>query len=111
MKLNEYQESAGGFAKYPWAGQIPGRAYTALQLAAEAGEYAGKLAKAIRDDNGIISDERHAAMILELGDVLWYIQQNATELGVTLEEIAKANIEKLTSRRDRGVLGGSGDNR
>jgi NTP pyrophosphatase (non-canonical NTP hydrolase) len=48
---------------------------------------------------------------IELGDVLWYISQLATELGFTLEEIASMNIEKLYGRMDRAKLGGSGDNR
>lgn len=47
----------------------------------------------------------------ELGDALWYISQIATELGLSLEEIASANLKKLLSRKESGVLGGSGDNR
>jgi NTP pyrophosphatase (non-canonical NTP hydrolase) len=47
----------------------------------------------------------------ELGDVLWYVAQVATELGLDLDAIAEGNIEKLLSRQRRGVLSGSGDNR
>ena len=47
----------------------------------------------------------------ELGDVLWYVSQLASELGLEFEDIAQTNLDKLFSRMDRGVLGGSGDNR
>jgi NTP pyrophosphatase (non-canonical NTP hydrolase) len=50
-------------------------------------------------------------MSQELGDVLWYVAQIASELGLELEEIAQANLEKLLSRQQRGVLSGSGDER
>jgi NTP pyrophosphatase (non-canonical NTP hydrolase) len=67
--------------------------------------------KAIRDDGGVLSDERRAALAAELGDVLWYVAQLATEAGLDLDEIAEDNLAKLLSRRDRGVLQGSGDAR
>jgi NTP pyrophosphatase (non-canonical NTP hydrolase) len=50
-------------------------------------------------------------MSKELGDVLWYVAQIASELGLDLDEIARANLEKLLSRQHRGVLSGSGDER
>jgi hypothetical protein len=46
-----------------------------------------------------------------LGDVLWYVSQLAAEIGFTLDEIGEMNLDKLFSRRERGVLGGSGDQR
>ncbi len=47
----------------------------------------------------------------ELGDLLWYVSQAAKNLGFTLGEIAAMNLEKLRSRRERGVVKGAGDNR
>jgi len=58
-----------------------------------------------------ILDEKKTEIGKELGDVLWYISQLATELGVDLDDVAQGNIDKLYSRMDRGVLQGSGDNR
>ncbi|MCW3068345.1 MAG: hypothetical protein JWL67_970 [Solirubrobacterales bacterium] len=50
-------------------------------------------------------------MSKELGDVLWYVAQIASELGLDLDQVAEANLEKLLSRQRRGVLSGSGDER
>ena len=66
-----------------------GSTYPALGLAGEAGEVAEHAKKAIRDDGGEVTDERRAAMTKELGDVLWYVAQLASELGLELEEIAQ----------------------
>ncbi|HUB72400.1 MAG TPA: nucleoside triphosphate pyrophosphohydrolase family protein [Solirubrobacteraceae bacterium] len=108
MELSEYQRISRRTAEYPRAAWL---AYPALGLAGEAGEVAEHAKKAIRDDGGEIGEERRAAMAKELGDVLWYVSQLATELGLDLDEIAQANLEKLLSRQRRGVLSGSGDDR
>lgn len=83
-----------------------GLAYTALGLASEAGEYAGKIKKGIRDN---AFDDKAAAA--ELGDVLWYVATAAHELGYDLDEIAHGVVKKLRDRADRGVIKGSGDDR
>ena len=108
MELSEYQRESRRTAGYPREAWL---AYPALGLAGEAGEVAEHAKKAIRDDAGKVSDERRAAMSKELGDVLWYVAQLATELDLSLEEIASQNLEKLLSRQQRGVLSGSGDDR
>lgn len=82
-----------------------------LGLVGEAGEVAEKFKKIIRDKNGVIATEDKAQAVAELGDVLWYISAIADYLGVELEEIASHNLNKVLSRKDRGVSGGSGDNR
>ena len=86
-------------------------AYPTLGLVNEAGEFAGKIKKIFRDKNGIISPEDRQALKGELGDVLWYLTQLCTELDLTLEEVAAANLEKLFSRLERGKIAGDGDNR
>ena len=87
-----------------------GVAYDGLGLG-EAGEVQGKIKKIIRDNGGFISDENRDAIKAELGDVLWYIASMCQNLGINMEDVATANIEKLKSRRDRNTLHGSGDNR
>lgn len=85
--------------------------YPTLGLTNEAGEVAGKVKKIFRDRDGVISDEDREALKGELGDVLWYLTQICTDLGLSLEEVAEANIAKLFSRLERGQIQGEGDNR
>ncbi|MFN4218054.1 MAG: nucleoside triphosphate pyrophosphohydrolase family protein [Candidatus Bipolaricaulia bacterium] len=85
--------------------------YPTLGLANEAGEVAGKIKKIFRDKGGTITAEDRQALKYELGDVLWYLTQICTELGLTLEEVAAANLEKLFSRLERGQIRGEGDTR
>ena len=108
MDLSEYQRLSRRTAEYPREAWL---IYPALGLAGEAGEVAEHVKKAIRDDGGEVSEERRTAMAKELGDVLWYVSQLASELGLELDEIAQINLDKLLSRQRRGVLSGSGDER
>lgn len=85
--------------------------YPTLGLANEAGEVAGKVKKLFRDKGGQIGEVDREALKQELGDVLWYLAQIATELGLSLQEIAEANLDKLFSRLERGQIKGEGDNR
>lgn len=103
-----YQASSKAFAIYPAQTAVE---YVTLGLASEAGEVAGKVKKVLRDKQGDFTAEDVEAIGAELGDVLWYIAQLATELGLGLDEIATANIEKLQDRQQRQVLQGSGDKR
>ena len=85
--------------------------YPTLGLVNEAGELAGKVKKIFRDRDGVISDADREALKYELGDVLWYLTQIATELDLSLEEVAAANLDKLFSRLERGQIKGDGDYR
>lgn len=85
--------------------------YPTLGLVNEAGELAGKVKKIFRDKGGQISPEDREALKYELGDVLWYLAQIATELDLSLQEVAEANLEKLFSRLARGTIRGEGDDR
>ena len=59
----------------------------------------------------LTAEERRAALAGELGDVLWYLAQVATEARLDLAEVAGDNLAKLRSRQERQVLRGSGDDR
>jgi NTP pyrophosphatase (non-canonical NTP hydrolase) len=109
VQLSHYQHRSRATAVYPDAGE--NLTYPALGLCGEAGECAEKVKKAIRDDGGALTEERRDALAAELGDVLWYMAQLATEAGLDLDEIAEDNLAKLLSRKERGVLQGSGDSR
>lgn len=111
MTFDEYQEHAATTAIYPERGAIGGLAYTVLGLNGEAGEIAEKLKKVIRDNGGVLDETKIYELAKELGDVLWYVAETATQLGLSLNQIAEINVEKLYSRKRRGELQGNGDNR
>ncbi len=108
MKLNQYQEGALSTAIYPKEYRI---IYPALGLSGEAGEVADKVKKVIRDSHGEFSENRRVDIAYELGDVLWYVATMAHDLGFTLDEIGRMNLEKLALRKKKGLIGGSGDHR
>jgi len=109
MTFKDYQEKSRVTAIYPNIGK--NYIYPTLGLAGEAGEVAEKIKKVIRDNKGVISDEKKQEIKKELGDVLWYVSQIASEINLSLDEIANSNIEKLYSRMKRNKLSGDGDNR
>ncbi len=109
MDFAEYQRLSRRTAKYPSIGSQ--LVYPTLGLTNEAGEVAGKIKKLFRDHNGQLDEAMRQDLKAELGDVLWYLAQIATELGLSLEEIATYNIQKLTDRQARGVIHGDGDHR
>ncbi|UTX51200.1 nucleoside triphosphate pyrophosphohydrolase family protein [Candidatus Saccharibacteria bacterium TM7i] len=80
-------------------------------LVGEGGEVAEKFKKLIRDKNGALSEEDTKEILKELGDVLWYVNSISNLLGSSLSEVAANNLEKVLSRKERGVTSGSGDNR
>lgn len=108
MTFNEYQEQSRKTARYD---VNQGIVYPVLGLNGEAGEVAEKLKKIIRDHGGVISAEAKIELVKELGDVLWYLSQIAYDLKVSLDDVAKANLEKLFSRLERNQISGNGDNR
>ncbi|MFM7085643.1 MAG: nucleoside triphosphate pyrophosphohydrolase family protein [Cyanobium sp.] len=109
MDLSTYQQRARETARYPDAGANP--IYPTLGLCGEAGEVADKVKKVLRDREGVFDAAVIEDLRLELGDVLWYVAQLATELQLDLADIAAANLEKLASRAARNVIAGSGDRR
>jgi NTP pyrophosphatase (non-canonical NTP hydrolase) len=109
MNFNEYQIKARETAVYPNINS--NFIYPTLGLVGEAGEVAEKIKKVIRDNNGIISEEKKEEIKKELGDVLWYVANLAKELNIDLDDVAQGNIEKLFSRMERNKIHGDGDNR
>lgn len=109
MDFPTYQTKARDTAEYPVIGHRV--IYPTLGLANEAGEVAGKIKKVFRDKDGVIGPNELHALEAELGDVLWYLAQVATELGLSLDQIAERNIAKLLDRKARGAIKGDGDDR
>ncbi|MBN1679454.1 MAG: nucleoside triphosphate pyrophosphohydrolase family protein [Anaerolineae bacterium] len=109
MTFSEYQDRAAETAFYPGAGNNP--IYPTLGLAGETGEVCEKVKKVIRDNGGTFDDDAIATIEKELGDVLWYVARLAAELGLDMDQIAQANLDKLASRKARNHLSGSGDDR
>lgn len=109
MNFQEYQEISRKTAKYPDLGH--NFVYPTLGLSGESGEVAEKIKKVIRDKGGLIDDEARDLIKKELGDVLWYVSQLSTELGLSLDDVAENNIKKIYDRLKRGMISGSGDNR
>lgn len=108
MTFDEYQKRARQTAIYPETLKV---IYPTLGLAGETGEVAEKVKKTIRDGNGSFDDERRDAIAREMGDVLWYLAMIAADLGLSLDDVAQINLDKLASRQSRHRLHGNGDNR
>ena len=109
MTFNEYQKESKKTAIYPQLGE--NFIYPTLGLVGESGEVAEKVKKIIRDNEGKMDEKRRKELEKEMGDVLWYLAQLATELDLPLENVAQGNLQKLKSRQERGLLHGNGDNR
>lgn len=109
MNMNEYQKRAWETGIYPDKGR--NIIYPILGLTGESGEVAEHGKKILRDDGGLLTDERREKMIKELGDVLWYVAAVASELGVSLDTVAQTNLDKLATRKSSGTLQGSGSDR
>jgi NTP pyrophosphatase (non-canonical NTP hydrolase) len=82
-----------------------------LGLVGESGEIAEKIKKWVRDQDSDPTELDIEDLEKELGDVLWHVAVLGDYLGLSLEDIAATNIEKLKSRKARDVIKGSGDNR
>lgn len=109
LDFDAYQKKCKKTAVYPNIGK--NFTYPTIGLMGESGEVANKVKKLIRDDNGKITPERRDEIKAELGDMLWYMAQLSTELGIKFSAVAKYNLEKLIKRQKDNKLHGSGDNR
>ena len=104
MNFDEYQKEAMYF-RMPTADS----SYALLNLGGEVGELYSAIAKQLRD--GTDEDKLMADIKKEIGDILWCMAAIAEDINTTLQEIAIGNIQKLTDRKSRGVISGSGDER
>lgn len=119
MELNEYRLQTTKTAIYPGAKVeeidtnhvTQGLVYTTLGLVGEAGEFANKVKKLLRDKNRKIDLEAYEALTHELGDILWYVAQCSRHLGADLDWIAESNLKMLGIRMEQGKIQGSGDQR
>ena len=117
MELNEYQERAMDTCM----DSCENDSYMLLNLVAEVGELAGKIAKGIRREEievcegNYLLNQNHRYddkdLMLEAGDILWQLAGLCKMMGWTLEDVAQANLDKLASRQQRGVIDGNGDHR
>ena len=106
--LDMYQKVALTTAIYPREQAI---IYPTLGLTGEAGEVANKVKKIIRDGSNFKDEKLVSEIKAEIGDCLWYIAVLASDFDIKLSDIASANIEKLATRKSKGTIHGSGDNR
>lgn len=102
MTFRNYQIQAATFAEYQ------STLYPFLGLAEETGELCGKVAKNLRGDHAEIDAE---AFLKEAGDVLWMLTMCLTECGMSLQQAAEVNLEKLKVRKAKGLIKGEGDDR
>jgi NTP pyrophosphatase (non-canonical NTP hydrolase) len=113
MEFADYQKEAAKNALYRDAGD--NFIYPTLGLAGETGEVVEKIKKLMRNDEishaAQIPEEKRTEIAKEMGDVLWYLAQLGTELGIKLEDVVRINLEKLASRKERGTLHSEGDDR
>lgn len=120
MDVNEYQKKAMATCM-PTCENIT---YMLCNLVAEVGEFSGKIAKHIRKDEMAIlknqltsgmpfkrNEEAMEELKKEAGDIAWQLAGLCAVMGWSLEDVCQANLDKLASRKQRGVIDGNGDNR
>lgn len=117
MTLNEYQDKAMGTC-LPSCDNF---SYMMLNLVGEVGELAGKVAKALRKETGIMDDanfyymkyqdlgeptstEMYNDLKSEAGDILWQLAGLCKTFGWTLEDVAQGNLDKLAARKAEGTI-------
>lgn len=118
MTLKEYQEKAMTTCM-PSSENF---SYMFLNLVGEVGEFASKVAKAIRKSNAEISHSKLSRigdtdmlakqedeLKKEAGDILWQLSGLCTVMGWSLEDVAQMNLDKLAARKAVGTIDGNGD--
>lgn len=111
MQFDEYQNTSLRTWNPPPRDKVMNIMYLTLGVVGEAGEVAEKVKKVLRNDLGVFSEEKKQELKKEIGDVIWYLSTLSHELGFSFDDVAKTNIDKLTSRLERNVISSEGDNR
>lgn len=109
MDLDTYQQLAAKTDTTSTSDLVFSRMYLSMGLAGESGELIEKIKKVVRNEGGVVSDEKLSGIKGELGDVLWYLSQLARSFGLSLTDVAEGNLQKLADRAARGVLKSEGD--
>ena len=110
MTFDEYQKQALTTAHNTHE-PLMEKTIWAMGVAGEAGEVLEKWKKIVAYNEGKVSDADKDELAKELGDVVWYVAVMADSLGLSFDDIMRRNVEKLKSRKARGVITGKGDNR
>ena len=108
MELNEYQEKAMGTC----LPSCENFSYMMLNLVGEVGEFAGKVAKAIRKDYTTIEvndvmdlpTDTDIDLKSEAGDILWQLAGLCEVMGWGLNDVAQCNLDKLANRKKEGTI-------
>jgi NTP pyrophosphatase (non-canonical NTP hydrolase) len=111
MTFNEYQDECAktDVGTSAQDNLKPGWMYYVLGIGGETGELLEKIKKLFRDDYGEMTEERKKAVILEMGDMMWYMARLCSHLGVKFDQVALMNVDKLQSRKKREKIHGDGD--
>lgn len=110
MTFDEYQKKALTTAIFN-PDPLMDKTIWAMGISGEAGEVLEKWKKIVAYKNGEVTDEDRGEIKKELGDVVWYIAMMAHSLDLSLGDVMELNVNKLASRKKRGVQKGQGDNR
>ena len=73
----------------------------AVGISAEGGEFMEIVKEMVFQGKPWNHDNREH-LIIELGDVMWYVMQACAALNVTLDEVIEGNVEKLKKRYPGG---------
>lgn len=111
MQFDEYQQTSLRTWNPPSRDKVFDILYLTLGVVGEAGEVAEKIKKVLRNDLGVFSEDKKLELKKELGDVIWYLSTLSYELGFSFNDVAQMNVDKLSSRLERGVIASEGDNR
>ena len=93
MNMNEYQKLANDVANYKDFEHISNLLYVTLGASESTGKFVARIKEVIANKKGQIGTDERSQLMKDLGNVLWHIPQAATELNVTLDDVALINLQ------------------